>query len=531
MTTISELDTIIQRSASRADATLGIPGNDVATPNEVALRIKGPALLAKNADEQHWPGGRTHFQIDRDQILFNPHFVRLARKTQVFIGQRDALYKNRLMHTLEVVQFSLSVARAAAKPHAALNESLVEAIAYGHDIGHTPFGHAGEEALNSCLYEYYIRDVLKTLLKHSRSFDRSPTSPSNAADPEDDRVRRRDQSIWQLVQSMIARYPGTHISGAHPLETQEAAGAIGDSLLEDLIALNVVCADGGICYFAPPLQWKWPEGMLDVIRREFWMDDAARGFFAHNVHALRVLLADKKREKCDVTFQTAWGILTHTPRAYESFTCFLPGSSVTLTTDHETPEAYLVRQADDICFANSDLEDAKNSTLLEWKNLTLAEKEAIWGLAVDYTYDGGKIPENSQRLQFCENGFSFSRTDGCQYEKESAVRAAREVIRTRLYPALAARQQAAKNIIRDLFWFYAHPPDAESRRGIELLALAEKEAFENEHEAWDATSPSRVSVDFIAHMTDDEAMDTHRALFAPEHARWARHFMKDVADG
>ncbi|GBF33732.1 deoxyguanosinetriphosphate triphosphohydrolase [Desulfocucumis palustris] len=86
---------------------------------------------------------RTAFQRDRDRIIHSKSFRRLKHKTQVFIIPEGDHYRTRLTHTLEVAQISRTVARALR-----LNEDLTEAIALGHDLGHTPFGHAGEEVLN-----------------------------------------------------------------------------------------------------------------------------------------------------------------------------------------------------------------------------------------------------------------------------------------------------------------------------------------------------------------------------------------------
>lgn len=86
---------------------------------------------------------RTVFQRDRDRIIHSKSFRRLKHKTQVFIIPEGDHFRTRLTHTLEVAQISRTVARALR-----LNEDLTEAIALGHDLGHTPFGHAGEEALN-----------------------------------------------------------------------------------------------------------------------------------------------------------------------------------------------------------------------------------------------------------------------------------------------------------------------------------------------------------------------------------------------
>jgi dGTPase len=98
-------------------------------------------------------GLRTPFQRDRDRIVHCKAFRRLTHKTQVFVAPRGDHYRTRLTHTLEVTTISRTVARALA-----LNEDLVEAIGVGHDLGHPPFGHIGEEALDGCLKERFGRE-------------------------------------------------------------------------------------------------------------------------------------------------------------------------------------------------------------------------------------------------------------------------------------------------------------------------------------------------------------------------------------
>jgi dGTPase len=95
------------------------------------------------------PRFRTEFQRDRDRIIHSNAFRRLVYKTQVFVNHEGDLYRTRITHSLEVAQIGRTVARALG-----LNETLTEAICLAHDLGHTPFGHAGQDALNECMREY-----------------------------------------------------------------------------------------------------------------------------------------------------------------------------------------------------------------------------------------------------------------------------------------------------------------------------------------------------------------------------------------
>jgi dGTPase len=95
------------------------------------------------------PTFRSEFQRDRDRIIHCTAFRRLVYKTQVFVNHEGDLFRTRLTHSLEVAQIARSIARALR-----LNEDLAEAIALAHDLGHTPFGHAGQDALNDCMKPY-----------------------------------------------------------------------------------------------------------------------------------------------------------------------------------------------------------------------------------------------------------------------------------------------------------------------------------------------------------------------------------------
>ncbi len=121
-------------------------------------RMHDPRLMPYAADPRQSRGRkydeepshyRDAFQRDRDRIVHSSAFRRLVYKTQVFVNHEGDLYRTRLTHSLEVAQIARSVANALG-----LNETLAEAISLAHDLGHTPFGHAGQDALNDCMVEY-----------------------------------------------------------------------------------------------------------------------------------------------------------------------------------------------------------------------------------------------------------------------------------------------------------------------------------------------------------------------------------------
>jgi dGTPase len=119
------------------------------------------------------PRYRSEYQRDRDRIVHSTAFRRLVYKTQVFVNHEGDLFRTRMTHSIEVAQIARSIARALR-----LNEALAEAISLAHDLGHTPFGHAGQDALNECMrehggFEHNLQSlrVVDELEEHYADFD------------------------------------------------------------------------------------------------------------------------------------------------------------------------------------------------------------------------------------------------------------------------------------------------------------------------------------------------------------------------
>ena len=123
--------------------------NDVAASGTLAPYAAHDGESRGRRFPEERPELRGEFQRDRDRIIHSNAFRRLVYKTQVFVNHEGDLYRTRITHSIEVAQIARSVALALH-----LNEALTEAISLAHDLGHTPFGHAGQDALNECMRDY-----------------------------------------------------------------------------------------------------------------------------------------------------------------------------------------------------------------------------------------------------------------------------------------------------------------------------------------------------------------------------------------
>lgn len=161
---------------------------------------------------------RTEFQRDRDRVLHSKAFRRLKHKTQVFFSPNDDHYRTRITHTLEVSQIARTIAKALN-----LNEDLTEAIALGHDLGHTPFGHSGEDALNEIMHEGYrhneqsirvvthiedlnlTQETLNGILNHSHSGTDKPFTLEGQAVKISDKIAYIHHDIQDAVRAEIIK--------------------------------------------------------------------------------------------------------------------------------------------------------------------------------------------------------------------------------------------------------------------------------------------------------------------------------------
>src|ERR1035437_1471549 len=125
------------------------PPSSSAVVSDLAPYAVNDSISRGRAVVEPCPKARSEFQRDRDRIVHSTAFRRLEYKTQVFVNHEGDLFRTRLTHSIEVAQIARSIARALQ-----LNDDLAEAIALAHDLGHTPFGHAGQDALNECMREY-----------------------------------------------------------------------------------------------------------------------------------------------------------------------------------------------------------------------------------------------------------------------------------------------------------------------------------------------------------------------------------------
>lgn len=242
---------------------------------------------------------RTAFQRDRDRIVYSKAFRRLKHKTQVFLSPMGDHYRTRLTHTLEVSEIARTIARALR-----LNEDLTEAIAMGHDLGHTPFGHAGETVLNDivpggfshCRQSLRVVDVLENggrglnlthevrdgILKHSKGFGEIiPRNLNEWASTVEGRVVRIADVIAYLshdlddaIRSRVIRERDVP-KGCNAVMGESHSARI-TNMIRDVVT-NTLVTNGDMLLGIGPTMY---EAMLQL--RGFLYDNVYRSYQVHN---------------------------------------------------------------------------------------------------------------------------------------------------------------------------------------------------------------------------------------------------------
>lgn len=178
-------------------------------------------------------GIRTEYQRDRDRITHSKAFRRLMNKTQVFLSPEGDHYRTRLTHTLEVCQIARTVSRALR-----LNEDLTEAIALGHDLGHTPFGHAGEEVLNQICPHGYRHSVQS--VRVVEVLENNGNGLNLTWEVRDGILCHSSGALAATLEGRVVRYADKIAYMNHDIDDAVRAGVLAD---EDL-PFNVRCGLG-----------------------------------------------------------------------------------------------------------------------------------------------------------------------------------------------------------------------------------------------------------------------------------------------
>ena len=245
-----------------------MPLDNNRTWDDVERLILSPqATLASQSKGRQRPESpspyRTAFQRDRDRVLHCKSFRRLKHKTQVFLAPEGDHYRTRLTHTLEVAQIARTIARALQ-----LNEDLTEAIALAHDLGHTPFGHAGERCLDMCVedgfrhYEQSVRVVEQlentgmglNLTWEVRDGILHHTKGEEAATPEGRIVRWADKIAYINHDMDDAIRGGVLREEDVPLEIHMHLGDTPKTRIDTLVTAMITASAGGDIRMDPEIE-------------------------------------------------------------------------------------------------------------------------------------------------------------------------------------------------------------------------------------------------------------------------------------
>ncbi len=237
---------------------------------------------------------RTSFQRDRDRILHTKAFRRLKHKTQVFIAPFGDHYRTRLTHTLEVAQVARTIARALR-----LNEDLTEAIALGHDLGHTPFGHAGEEALDEIHpggfrhNEQSLRVVEK--LEGGKGLNLTWEVRDGILNHSEDRA----QDYPHTLEGETVRISDSIAYVNHDIDDAIRAGIIEERDLpsESLKILGISCRERIDTLIRDAVKTSWDSSHLRISKETLEVFHKLKGFMYRKVYLSPVLTKEAKKAR------------------------------------------------------------------------------------------------------------------------------------------------------------------------------------------------------------------------------------------
>lgn len=268
-------------------------------PGEQSLGPYAASAIASRG--RQWPEPdcttRSPFQRDRDRVLHSASFRRLTYKTQVFVYHEGDHYRTRLTHSLEVAQIARTVARQLR-----LNEDLAEALALAHDLGHPPFGHAGERALDACMrdfggFDHNVQslrivtkldrkyagfdglnltwETLEGLAKHNGPIDRD--GPLREVVGELESWRSLDPELWPSAEAQVAALADDVAYLNHDIDDGLRAGLISLSDLESLpLARAIVVAARALSTDEPRVVYEVTRRMISVMISDLVMQSRRR---------------------------------------------------------------------------------------------------------------------------------------------------------------------------------------------------------------------------------------------------------------
>ena len=420
---------------------------------------------------------RTCFQRDVDRITHSKSFRRLKHKTQVFLRPEGDHYRTRLTHTLEVARLARTIARALE-----LNEDLTEAISLGHDLGHTPFGHAGERALNAIYtgvgfrhYEQSLR-VVDRIERDGRGLNlcnetRIGILNHTCFQRDVDRITH-SKSFRRLKHKtqVFLRPEGDHYRTrlTHTLEVARLARTIARALElnEDLTEAISLGHDLGHTPFGHA-----GERALNAIYTGVG--------FRHYEQSLRVVdRIERDGRGLNLCNETRIGILNHTtgqPRG--------------------TLEADVVRLADRVAYINHDLDDAMRGGIVQPEDVPAIVRERVG-------------ERNSVRINSILTDIIAHSGDG-ELRMSPDMREAVDVFTTFMYegvyynPIAKGEERKVQNILGSIWEYYVNHID-------ELPVVYQSIA--------DDEGPQRAVCDYVSGMTDSYALEVYSELFIP--AAW-----------